>query len=85
MMQLLQDCMMDDIDVADIEWDQGHDLSPSHELFNVDALLLNLEQFKSRPSVNRNRRNIQYEQLNKQQRIVHNMVIHMCDSIDNEK
>ena len=81
MMQLLQDRMMDDIDVADIEWDQGHDWSPSRELFDVDALLLKLEQFKSRPSVHRNRRNIQYEQLNERQRIAHNMVIHACTPI----
>ena len=54
MIQLLQDRMIDDIDVADIEWDQSHDWSPSHELFNVGALLLKFEQFKSRSSVHRN-------------------------------
>ena len=85
MIQLLQDRMMDDIDVADIEWDQDHNWSPSCGLFDVDELLLKLEQFIRRPSVHRNRRNIKNEHLNEQQRIAHNMVIHACTSIDDEE
>ena len=50
--------------MADIEWDQDHDWLSSHELVDVDELLKNLEQFKSGPSVHRNRKNVQYKRLN---------------------
>ena len=81
--QIIQDRLLDDIDSADIDWDDEHDWSiPTHE-YDLPSLRDSLAQFKESDVV-RTRREIQYCSLNNRQKKAHDMIESSCLQGENE-
>ena len=78
--ELMREREVDDIDACDIKWDEEFDWAKSdlyNEIEDFDGLKELFDRMKE-GTISRNRRQVSIQDLNKEQRLAHDMIVRAC-------